>query len=343
MEHREKILAIKFKYLGDVALAVPSLRAIRKSFPQSELHVLVAEEAVPLLERIPWLTRVWGFPRRRGRASLKESWPVLSRLRRERFDRSVDFTGNDRGALVSLISGARRRLGVVAPLGFWGRRYCYSERIQEASLDLHESLRDLHVLSAWGIAPPERLEGEIHTDPARDREAEALIPSEAILCHISTSQPKKEWPLSHWSELLRIISGAESRPVVFSSGPSPREQKLLQDLRPHIPQAIVLPPMNDLRIFLSVLKRASLVVCPDTGPLHFAAGLGTPTVSIFGPSRRIQFAPLGERNQVLQGPNCRCSCDAQVCTSIPSCISGVPPEKVWEAMQHAFHNQAASR
>jgi heptosyltransferase III len=336
MEHREKILAIKFKYLGDIALAVPALRALRNHFPDAELHALVAEEAVPLIEKLPCLTQVWGFPRRRGRASLKESWPVLARLRRERFDRSVDFTGNDRGALISLVTGARRRLGVVAPLGFHGRRFCYSERIAEASLDLHEAQRDLHVLSAWGVKPPEQIAGEIHTDPEWDRAAEALIPAGAILCHLSTSQPKKEWPLHHWIELWRLLSTRESRPLVFSSGPSAREQQLLCELKPHVSGALFLPPITDLRIFLAVLKRAGLVVCGDTGPLHFASGLGMPTVSFFGPSRRIQFGPLGLNHQVLEGSRCRCSCDAQICTTAPSCISAVRPEQVWEAVRKAF-------
>jgi heptosyltransferase III len=337
MEHTRKILAIKFKYLGDVALAVPAWRALKQACPKSELHLLVAHDAVPLVANLPWVARVWGFPRHRGRASLKQSWPLLAKLRREKFDRSVDFTGNDRGAIISLLCGARQRLGLLAPRGFWGRRFCYSQRVSEASLDLHETLRDLHILSAWHIPTPDNLESEIHTAPAWDRQAEPLLPAQSIVCHISTSQPKKEWPLPNWSALYHIASQS-GLSLVFSSGPTEREQQLLQQLKCLIPHASTLPPTGGLETFLAVLKRARLIISGDTGPLHFASALGVPTISIFGPSRRIQFAPLGERHQSLEGSPCQCSCHASICSSSNPCISGVLPSQVWQAIQNALHS-----
>ena len=71
-----KILAIKFKYLGDVAIMVPALRSIKEKWPDCELHALVAEEAVPALKAIPWIKKVWSFPRIRGKSNYKASFPV---------------------------------------------------------------------------------------------------------------------------------------------------------------------------------------------------------------------------------------------------------------------------
>jgi heptosyltransferase-3 len=103
-----KILAIQFKYLGDAVLMTPALRAISNRFPKSALHVLVAEEVAPVLQFLPWLDRVWAFPRKRGKANLKQTWPLIRALRRERFDRSVDFVGNDRGAALVRCAPATR-------------------------------------------------------------------------------------------------------------------------------------------------------------------------------------------------------------------------------------------
>src|SRR5271154_1987429 len=103
----QKILAILFRYLGDTVLLVPALRAIRDRHPDCELHVLVPEEAGPLLRHLPWLTRLWLMPRKRGRARFKQTWPVLRALRAERFDRSVDFSSNDRSAIMTFLCGAR--------------------------------------------------------------------------------------------------------------------------------------------------------------------------------------------------------------------------------------------
>ncbi|MGA2659689.1 MAG: glycosyltransferase family 9 protein [Verrucomicrobiota bacterium] len=321
-----KILAIQFRYLGDAALMTPALRALKQFFPGSALHVLVAQEIVPVLQHLPGLERVWGFPRRRGSARLKESWPVILALRRERFDRSVDFVGNDRGAILSLLCGAAQRLGPLWRRGFLGRRFCYTQTVRPLE-GQHESRANLHLLSPWGIVAPERPELEIEADPSLSGAAEQLLPGPAILCHLAASQPKKEWPTAHWAELYRRASLAGLE-MVFCSGLGHREQALLAELRRQIPAAPVLPALPDLATFLAVLKRARLFISGDTGPLHLAAGLGVPTIALFGPSSPQQWAPLGEQHRALQGAPCSCSTDSALCRAPRPCMAAISPDAV---------------
>src|SRR5450432_1082035 len=110
-ERSPKILAIVFKFLGDVVVSIPALRALKQAQPRGELHVLVAEEAFPLVKTLPWIDRVWALPRTRGKARLRDTWPVICALRREKFDLSLDFVGNDRGAFLTLAAGARLKVG----------------------------------------------------------------------------------------------------------------------------------------------------------------------------------------------------------------------------------------
>ena len=321
-----KILAIQFRYLGDAALMTPALRAIREHFPGCALHVLVAEEVAPLLQHLPGLARVWAFPRRRGKARPSLSWPLIRALRQEQFDRSVDFGGNDRGAIVSLLCGARQRLGPLWPGGFLGRRFFYTHthRMQPGG---HQSLTNFQLLSAWGVAAPGCPKLEIYPDSGLAKVAEQLLPRPAILCHLATSQPKKEWPLAHWAELYRRASAA-GQELVFSTGISPREQALLKDLKQRLPEVPALPVLPDLPTFLAVLKRARWFISGDTGPLHFAAGLGVPTIGLFGPSSAGKWAPLGSRHCALQADNCTCGGDTSVCLSQRPCMAAISPESV---------------
>ncbi len=321
-----RILAIQFRYLGDAALMTPALRALREHYPGSALHVLVAEEVVPLLEHLPGLARVWAFPRRRGKAKPALSWPVIRALRRERFDRSVDFGGNDRGAIVSLLCCARERLGPLWPGGFLGRRFCYTHthRMQFGG---HQSLTNCQLLSAWGIAAPEYPRLEICPDPALAKAAEQLLPRPAILCHLTTSQPKKEWPLGHWAEFYQRAAAAGLE-MAFSTGITPREQALLEDLKQQLPGVRTVPVITDLPTFLAMLKRARLFISGDTGPLHFAAGLGVPTIGLFGPSPADKWAPLGHEHRALQADRCACGVDTSVCLSASPCMSAISPEAV---------------
>jgi ADP-heptose:LPS heptosyltransferase len=157
--------------------------------------------------------------------------------------------------------------------------------------------------------------------------AAELLPHPAILCHLATSQPKKEWPLEHWSELYRRLAAA-GQDLVFSTGVTPREQALLADLKRRLPGVPALPVIPDLPTFLAVLKRARLFISGDTGPLHFAAGLGVPTIGLFGPSPAGKWAPLGPGHRVLQTDTCTCGGDTAVCLSAKPCMAAIPPEAV---------------
>jgi heptosyltransferase-3 len=328
-----KILAIQFRYLGDAVLMTPALRGLREKFPDASLHVLVAEEIAPLLRHIPWIDRVWSFPRVRGKVNLLKSLAVIRSLRRERFDRLVDFSANDRSAIISRLSGARERLGIRAAGGFLGRRFCYS-RVVGIPGNLPEFARNLRVLSAWGADRPSSLSLEIHADPALASAAEKFMPLPAILCHVTTSQPKKEWPLKHWVEFHRLAVAQNHRPL-YSAGPNSREQALLKKFQQLAPDAATLPPFPELSIFLAVLKRAQMFISGDTGPLHFAAGLNVPTICLYGPSSPEQWGPVGSQHQSAKGGTCTCSGTLAKCKSATPCMAGISPASVLELVERA--------
>jgi len=182
--------------------------------------------------------------------------------------------------------------------------------------------------------PHARFVGEDAEDPALANVAQQVLPRPAILCHLATSQPKKEWPLAHWAELYRRATAAGLE-VVFSTGITPREQALLEDLRKLLPGVPALPRLPDLPNFLAVLKRARLFVSGDTGPLHFAAGLGVPTIGLFGPSSAGKWAPLGKPHRASQSAPCTCGPDTSVCLSPNPCIASISPEAVFRLVLDA--------
>ncbi len=331
----EKILALQFKYFGDAVLLTPALRALREQFPQSELHLLVPEEITPLVQHLPGLTRVWAMPRRRGRANWRETWPLIRALRRERFDRSVDFAGNDRGAILSFLTGAKRRLGWAERGGFCGRKFLYTERVAPVKPPPHESVRLAQLLSGWQVPPPRSLEAEIRADAALAKAAQAILTeSRAVIGHVASSQPKKEWPLAHWAKLHQLATAA-GLPLVFTTARGEREAALMTELKRLEPAARILPPIAELPLFLAVLQRAAVFISGDTGPLHFAAGLGVPTISLFGPTAPARWAPLGPKHHALTGERCVCDGNQFACGSQRHCLAAIAPEQVWAVLQAA--------
>jgi heptosyltransferase III len=329
----EKILALQFKYFGDAVLMTPALRALRGHFPAAEIHLLVPEEIAPLFQHLPWLNRVWPMPRKRGHASFGQTWPLIRALRHERFDLSVDFASNDRGAILSRFIGANRRLGWDERGGFLGRKFCYTKRVAPETKIQRESARLANLLTGWQIPPPNSLEAEIRADPAFAEAAKKILPDErAVVCHVASSQPKKEWPLPHWAKLQRLAAENGFR-VFFTTARGAREQSLMAELKKLAPDSTILPEFPELPLFLAVLARAGVFISGDTGPLHFAAGLGVPTISLFGPTSPALWAPAGERHRFLTGSPCNCDGNWAVCQDASHCLAAILPEQVFDCLK----------
>lgn len=327
-----KILAIKFKYLGDVAIMVPALRSIKEKWPDCELHALVAEEAVPALKAIPWIKKVWSFPRIRGKSNYKASFPVIKNLRFEKFDRSVDFVGNDRGAFVSFLIGAKRRLASAEPRWKPIRTFCYHEQIEELDTTRHEIIRDIYILSQWGIKPSSNLELELPQKERKDIHPSLHIHKDSIVCHLSTSVPKKEWSLNNWVQLHSVFKSMNKR-VYFSTGPSDRELALLNHLNEMDPSIHPIPKTRTLYDFIDIVSQAKLFISPDTAPLHIAAALGIPTHGLFGPTAGSRWAPPGETHTYSQVLFCACSGHKDTCDNPIPCIDRLTVEEVLETVQ----------
>jgi heptosyltransferase III len=332
----EKILVLQFKYFGDAVLMTPALRALRRNYPQAAIHLLVPAEIAPLFQHLAWLDRVWPMPRRRGSANLRETWPLIRALRRERFDRSVDFASNDRGAILSFLIGAKRRLGWAERGGFFGRKFFYNDRVAPEKNPPHESVRLAQLLTGWQIAPPDSWEAEIRPDPALAEAAKTILPeSSAVICHVASSQQKKEWPLAQWAEFYHQAAGAGYQ-LIFTTARGEREAALMTELNKLAPEAKILPVISELPLFLAVLNRAAIFISGDTGPLHFAAGLGVPTISLFGPTSPSRWAPPGTRHQALTGGICHCDGHSAVCEAPRHCLVEISPQQVFAALQNKF-------
>ena len=330
----EKILALQFKYLGDAVFITPALRALKESNPTGELHVLVPAEVAPLLKNLAWINKIWPLPRTRGRARLRETWPVIRALRREKFDRAVDFGGNDRGAILSFLSGAKIRLApdhhrLLA-------KVCYTQKIPAEALPVSWVRRNLQLLEAWKIPPPSSDRLEIATDPALENSAAKPFPPGTILCHVATSNDRKQWPPGHWAAFYRMACAAGFH-LVFSTGHSPREQDFLAQIKILAPDAPVLPTGKSLDLFLIWLKGASVFISGDTGPFHFAAALGVPVIGLFGTGDSLaRSAPIYLPEQIIAAGDCACDRlhkNVSRCEETSPCMAAIPPAEVLARLQ----------
>ena len=325
---RPKILTVQFKSLGDTVVSIPALMAIRRHFPDCELHALVPAASAPLLQLHPAVNRVWAVPRK---AALGQYWPIIRALRGQRFDSAVDLGGNDRSAIITFLSGAPERLGAMQAKGFWGKRFCFTKPVESAPEDRHESLRLLHILSPWNISPPEKIEIKVYTDPAVANPLSRNPSKPTVICNTGAASAKKQWPIAHWARFHQLAT-ARGYELVYLRGVSPLEEQLIQELRTLVPGANILPKL-DLPRLLVAIKSADAAVSNDTGPMHFATALGVKTVAIFGPSLEKRWYPIGAEHRLLRAKDCECIWGTFVCRRKNHCLAEITPEMVLENLK----------
>lgn len=335
-----KILVIQFKYLGDAVFITPALTALHQAYPASEIQLLVAEEVAPIFNHLPFIKKVWAFPRTRGKAKLSKSLPFIYKLRKEKFDLSIDFAGNDRGSILSLFSGAKIRLSSIEHNPTFLQKLAYTKTIRTSLLPISWVKRHLKLLALL-LKIPETTNPKmwIEADPLLEAEALQTLKKYEIICHLGTSQPKKEWPIDHWIQLYRLANNAGYK-LAFSSGINAREQNLIAELKKLAPEAYALPPTNNLSMYLAVLNQAKLVISGDTGPLHFSAGLGVKVIGLFGTTDSVMFAaPVYHENESILSVPCSCigaRSQFVTCQSATACMSTISAEQVFELLKERY-------
>jgi heptosyltransferase-3 len=296
------IAVFMLRHIGDTLLSTPAFHALRLAFPSARILAVVNEGTQEMLEGNPDIDGILVFHRRRrnegGFGRWKEEASLVRSLRTFRAEAAVNLTEGDRGAILSVLSGARFRVGVTPNRkGFLGKEILFTHLCGPHDLYRHAVLRDLDVVAAAGIPPADlRLRFSISDE---DREKAARILREAGIAAghpFAVVQPTSRWTFKCWTEdgMAGVISHLADRgftPVV-TSGPAPVEVAQAERIRERAGVAAVsLAGRLTLKELGTVIAQARLFVGVDSAPMHLAAAVGTPTVAIFGPTGAFNWAP----------------------------------------------------
>src|SRR5271169_2685250 len=165
-------MVLDLGFLGDTVHLLPALWMIRQAYPQAELHAAVSEHIKSFLACAPWVNRVWGYMRYPRHATLRENWQMICDLRREEFDVVINLNGSDRSSWLTLLSGARERLGRIPDDGgplFWRRMFTAHIECPRTPEPVY--LQKCRCLAKAGF-PFTQPEFHVEIDPAHLRAAE---------------------------------------------------------------------------------------------------------------------------------------------------------------------------
>lgn len=344
-----KILIVQPSWVGDAVMATPMLRAMREHYPQAHIAYLLRRYVKPLYAGMPWADQLITYRTGRGKAKAGRGLLDLAgRLRSARFDLAVLLPNSFKSALVCKLARIEQVVGYDRD----GRSFLLTDKLLPVKQAgkfiptplvryymglaryLGSSARDL-TLQLF-ITDPERRAAErvlsrSGVDPAMDRPGAAGRRPLVLLNPGAAHGEAKCWPAAYYAELAdRLID--ELGAAVLLAG-APRERPIIQSVLRRIkgPAVDLIDSGLDLGSLKEITRRCDLVVTNDTGARHVAAAVGTPVVTIFGPTHpqwtEINF-PLERKVavKVFCGP-----CQKKFCPLDHRCMTRISPAMVFGA------------
>lgn len=311
-----RVLVIRqHNQMGDMVLALPALRALRRAYAQAHLVFVAGPLCEELLQEHPDLDALLVFRKN----EMRNPWRLLKFvrcLRRPRADLAlvlgtVSFSMTS--GLLAWASGARMRVGVSSrPFGSDLSRALYHFELPLAPEHVHEVEHNLAPLRAMGIEAPDALPELVATEEARAAARHFLdtsfaAPAPLLVLHAGAGKQANIWPTQHFAAVARGLVDDFGLQVVLIEGP--RDAGVVSDLSARIPAAKRWKA--SLGQTLGLLSLAALYVGSDTGMAHVAAAVGTPCVIVFGPTDVQRWAPAGKWVRCVVSPTRR-TADAKV-------------------------------
>ncbi|MFN0158741.1 MAG: glycosyltransferase family 9 protein, partial [Bacteroidota bacterium] len=307
----KRVLVIRqHNQLGDMLCVVPLLRSLRQKLPDAHVTLMASPVNHDVMRNNRFVDRVINFDKSLGVVGMMR---LIGELRREKFQLAVvpstvstSFTSD----MLGFLSGAQFRIGAgsidgnEAPPGFFfnlpvdldwrstPHRH-QSQRNWDVCAQYLEESNDL--TSEMTLTDDEKGKGRTFVEAVRGQH-------EAVIAfHPGAGKVPNRWPADRFAMLAEILSAEFHAAVLITSGPMDDEPIRGMVSQLNIKHTLV--ANKPIREVAAILASTDLVISNDTGIMHVGAAVGTPVLSLFGPTDAEQWAPKGERNRYIQGEN----------------------------------------
>jgi ADP-heptose:LPS heptosyltransferase len=325
----KKILIIKLRGIGDVILSTVVLDNLKKDFPYAEIHFLTEPPSLPALEKIPAIKSILLFKKDKFLSGLFLIFQVFFK----RFDLIFDFYSNPRTALITFLSRAKYRAG----FPYRGRSYAYNLKGPTVRDKFHAAQLHLEFLKEIGLSFECK---DLHFGLSEDDKlfAEQFFKDKFavgdFVIGLSPSggwQSKKCDPVK-FAEIGDAIINRYNSKILILWGPGDNKEAL--QISKLMNNKIVLAPLTDIRKMAALIKNCSMIVANDSGPMHIATAVKTPTLSLHGPTNPKLQGPFGEKHEWVRLEELECiECNLLDCPRNHECFIDLPLGRIMDKIE----------
>lgn len=274
-----RFLIVRQDRLGDVVTATPLPREIKRAWPDAHVAVLVRDRYRAVLEHNPHVDEIIAaevvFGEGRG-----AFWTGVTRLRAGRFSHALMLLPWSRAGWTTFFAGIPTRVGV----GYALHHVLTGAKVVMRRMDAvhqHECDHALALLRRLGVEPaddtPEIHLSDIERERAADLRRSLLDGSERLVgLHAGSGGSAPNWTPADYADLARLL-GEDGRVRILVTDPEPPAEVLA------VPGVGRMPSGSSLRGDMTAFTALDLLISSSTGPMHVAAALGVPTLTLMCP------------------------------------------------------------
>ncbi len=314
--------------LGDMLCAIPLFRALQKTYPDAHIALLARPLNSEILQGAGYLDEIIVYDKKKFLRSPIQVWKFGRALKRRNFDLALTpstVSMSVSSDILTFFSGAKRRIGAGS---LDGRKnmtgYLYNVQVAlnwKRDPNRHQTLRNLDIAS---ILVPEKvsLELEIGLTEEERKRGRTLLDKKrgkreiVIGFHPGAAKLPNRWDALHFAEVANRCAEIYGAFIVVTAGPDDDES--LSEMTINMPNRALVLQNEPIRQVASVISHCDVFVTNDTGIMHVSAGVGTPTLALFGPTDPLQWAPNGKQHRFILGHSGN--------------VDNISPDKVWKAL-----------
>ena len=340
------ILVIKIVGLGDTVLMLPSITALKATYPQARISAMVTPLSSGILQYIKSIDELIVYDIFSSHKGIIGLIKLILLLRRKRFNLVIDFEQHIKLiSIVSYLTGASRRIGFSNEK--LGRGLLLTDKIHLD--DAEHTVKNFAELVKKAGVKANITHLERIDVPDRDRDfvenwlsKRNIVPGTLLVgIHPGSggSATSRRWPKERFAQIADKLAEIYGARVIITGSPS--EVELANEvarLMKTVP--VIAAGQMSIGQLIGLIDKLHLYISNDTGPMHISAAMGTPTIGLFGPNTPVRYKPYGNQHISIYKPSPCSPCINVHKGEVPDCkqssvlcLESITVEEVWYAIE----------
>ncbi len=328
-ENVKRILVIKLRGIGDVVCSTIVLDNLRENFPSAKIDFLTEEPSSFGLIGLPQLNEVLIFNRKSLFERIKLAWQI----RMKNYDLVFDFFGNPSSAQITFFSGSKLRVG----FPFRGRKYAYNFLGPEERSTWHNAILHLKVLEKFGLSSKHKkllyALDEKSKSFADKYFSNTFAENDFVVGICPTgSWTSKKCDATKFAEIAELVIKKYNAKILilWGKGDEVDGEKLFSLLG----NKSIYAPSTSILEMSALIAKCKFLIANDSGPMHISTALGTPVLSLHGPTAPHLQGPFGEKHEWINLPELDCIiCNLLECPKNHECFLNLSNESIMNKVE----------